>query len=366
MNRMESMINKIRIIGKTIFPVLLAGMCLVFLSAEIEPVFGIRLSAQASDSPKAKFKILHVMSYHSPWAWTDEQLAGFKEALKGLNVEYKVFQMDTKRKNTEEEMKAAGRQARDLIDSWKPDLVYTSDDNVQEYVAKYYVNTALPFVFSAVNADPEKYGFAGSKNITGILEQEHFVASVTLLREIAPGVKKIAVVLDEGADTWDPVVKRMKAKLNRLPDVEFVRWDVIHSFNEYKRMIEAYQTEVDAIALLGIFTFKDESGRNVPYAEVLKWTAENSRLPDFSFWKDRISYGTLCTVTVSGFEQGMAAGVIARGILTEGRSPSSFPMVPTVKGEPVVSLARAKRLNIPIKTSVLLTAEVVEKFAWEK
>ena len=99
---------------------------------------------------------------------------------------------------------------------------------------------------------------------------------------------------------------------------------------------------------------------------MLRWTADNSKLPDFSFWKDRISYGTLCTMTVSGYEQGQAAGRLARSILVEGKSPSSFPMVPTVKGEPVVSLARAKRIGILIKTRILLTAEVVQKFAWEK
>lgn len=352
-------------IGKMAMPAFAVGICLLFLFPKAETVFGSRLWAQTADLSKKKFRILHVMSYHTPWEWTSELHNGFKDVFKDLNVEYKVFEMDTKRNSGKEWKERMGRQAMDLIDSWKPDLVYTTDDNVQEYVTKYYVNKKLPFVFSGVNASPEKYGFAGSKNITGILEQEHFVASVRLLKEIVPGIRKIAVVLDEDP-TWDGVVKRMKENLNQLPDVEFVRWYVVRSFNEYKQMIRDYQTQVDAIALLGIFTYKDEAGNNVPYEEVLKWTAQNSTLPDFSFWKDRVSYGTLCTVTVSGYEQGHAAGKIAKSILVDGKSPSEFPMVPTVKGEPVVSLARAKLIGISIKTSTLLTAEVVQKFEWEK
>ena len=43
--------------------------------------------------PAKKFKILHIMSYHSTWEWTDNQFNGFKEALTDLNIEYKVFQM---------------------------------------------------------------------------------------------------------------------------------------------------------------------------------------------------------------------------------------------------------------------------------
>jgi ABC-type uncharacterized transport system substrate-binding protein len=89
-------------------------------------------------------------------------------------------------------------------------------------------------------------------------------------------------------------------------------------------------------------------------------------LPDFSFWESRIGPGTLCAVTVSGYEQGLAAGKMARGILLEGRSPSSYAMEPTVKGEPIISLARAKRLGIPIKTSILLAAKVFDTFDWER
>jgi ABC-type uncharacterized transport system substrate-binding protein len=313
---------------------------------------------------KTKWKILHIMSYHSQWEWTDNQLNGFKDALKGLDIEYKVLQLDVKRRNSPEWKEYIGGEAKKFIDTWQPDLVYTSDDMVQELVAKYYVDSKTPFVFSGVNADPKQYGFAGSQNVTGVLEQEHFVQTVQLLKEIVPSVRKIAVILDDDP-TWDGVVHRMKEQAKQLQDVEFVSWNVIATFEEYKHKIKELQNKVDTIASLGIFTIKDGHGNNVPYPDVLKWTVENSTLPDFSFWESRIGPGTLCTVTVSGYEQGLAAGKMARGILVEGRSPASYTMEPTVKGEPIVSLARARRLGIPIKTSILLTARVVEKFDWE-
>jgi ABC-type uncharacterized transport system substrate-binding protein len=185
-----------------------------------------------------------------------------------------------------------------------------------------------------------------------------------LLQDIVPTVKRIAVVLDKDP-TWHGVVQRMQAEAHLFPDIDFVSWDVLDTFEAYKHKMQAYQTEVDAIALLGVFTFTDAQGKNVPYPEVLRWTAENSRLPDFSFWESRVGPGTLCVVTVSGYEQGLAAGRMARGILVEGRSPASYPMVPTVKGEPMVNLARAKKLGLPVKTGLLLTAKVFEKFDWE-
>ena len=201
-----------------------------------------------------KWKILHIMSYHSPWEWTDDQLKGFKDALRDLDIEYRVFQMDTKRKSSEEWKEKVGKEAKELIESWKPDLVYTSDDNAQKYVATYYVNSDIPFVFSGVNADPNNYGFMGSKNITGVLEQEHFVESVQLLKETVPNVYKIAVIFDEGP-TWPGVMKRMKANLDKLPGIEFISWETIKTFEQFKNRMKALQTKADAVALIGIFIF---------------------------------------------------------------------------------------------------------------
>jgi len=325
-------------------------------------------SAAARDTgaaPKAPYKILYIMSYHSPWRWTDGQLEGFKESMADASVEYQVFQMDTKRNSTPEAKDKKGQEARALIESWQPDLVYATDDDAQEYVVTHYVNTALPFVFSGVNKDPKIYRFVGSQNITGVLEQEHFVETVSLLRQIAPDVKRIAAVFD-GDAMWEPVMARMRERVAQIPEVEIVAWDRFRTFDEYQRKIREYPSQADAIALIGIFNFKDAQGNNVLYQDVLRWTAENSALPDCSFWIDRVHYGTLAAVTVSEREQGLAAGRLAHAILVEGQSPASLPMQPTVKGRAVISLARANKLGIKIKSGVLLSAEVIEKFEWDR
>ena len=117
--------------------------------------------------------------------------------------------------------------------------------------------------------------------------------------------------------------------------------------------------------MIGIFNFRDESGNNVHYRDVLEWTARNSLLPDSSFWADRATYGTLCVVSVSGYQQGLAAGKIARRILVDGESPSDIPMTRTAKGQPLVSLARAKELGIAIPSKTLLSSEVITEYGWD-
>jgi ABC-type uncharacterized transport system substrate-binding protein len=317
-------------------------------SVETEPV-----------KPARTFKILHVMSYHSPWKWTDDQFQGFREALQGLDVEYKVFQMDTKRQSSEQWKLKAGDEARELMEAWKPDLVFTSDDDAQLYFTKHYINTDIPFVFCAVNVDPAKYGFVGSKNITGVLERMHFIQTVRLLKQIVPSVRKIAIITDTGK-MWGSMIKRLKQNEYRLPEnVEIADYYVLDTFEQFKEAVKNCEGNVDALGFLGVFEFKDENGSNVPLEQVQSWMVNNSELPDFTFWRDRINKGTLCAVTVSGFAQGKAAGEMARGILLEGRSPADFQMKSTKKGIPVINLARARRLNLDPTSSVLLTAEVV-------
>jgi ABC-type uncharacterized transport system substrate-binding protein len=310
-------------------------------------------------------RIFHVMSFDSPWRWTDGQLAGFKEALGSSDAEYRVFQLDVKRNSTPEAKETVGRAAREIIDSWQPDLVYTSDDDAQTFVTRYYVNTKTPFVFSGVNKDAPAHGLQGARNIAGVLEREHFVETARLLQTLRPQIKRFAVITDQG-QYWPNVIERIRAGLPHLAGTTLAAVDTVRTFDEYKQKVAAYPVVADAVFYLGIFTLADTNGKNVPYQEVQRWTAENSTLPDASFWIDRIHYGVLASVTVSEREQGRAAGRLAHAILVDGKEPASLPMQPTLKGNPAISLARARQLQIDVSSSLLLTSEVVTDFEWKK
>ena len=95
-------------------------------------------------------------------------------------------------------------------------MIYVNDDPVMEHVIQHYRESTLPIVFSGVNKDPAAYGLEGSRNVTGVLEREHFIESVRLLAEAVPTVRRIAVVVDDGP-TWDGVLERMKSQVDELP-----------------------------------------------------------------------------------------------------------------------------------------------------
>ncbi|TCT13850.1 ABC-type uncharacterized transport system substrate-binding protein [Natranaerovirga pectinivora] len=316
--------------------------------------------------PDKTFKVLHVMSYHTPWEWTETQLQGFKDGLgQDIDVEYKVIEMDAKNKSNIEWLEEIGAQARGVIDTWQPDLVFTSDDEAQEFVVTHYLNTDIPFVFCGVNKLPEEYGYDKSNNVTGVLEIEHFAESLNLLLEVAPDIKSVAVVFDD-SPIWGPVEARMREQLHRFPEIEFPIWDTIYTYDEFQSKMLEYQDQVDAIGLIGIFNYKNENNKNVHYRDVLRWVKENSNLPDFSYWYDRASYGTLAVVSVSGYEQGLSAGKKARQILVHGVSPADIPMDHTTKGQQLISLARARTLDIDVSAKVLLSTEVKTMYEWER
>lgn len=336
-----------------------------FAAVVFTMLFFLSRSGCAEGVERDSLRILHVMSYNAEWQWNKDQFQGFSDAMIGVSVTYKFIELDTHNTGDEATARRAAEDAVAAIEGWKPHLVYANDDRAQQHVTKRYVGSAVPFVYSAVNADPASYGLSGASNVTGVLEREHFAATIALLRRLVPAVRRIAIVFDEDP-TWTGVLERIRLALPSIPGLQVIDWAEVRTFEEYKQRVTAYQTTVDAFAPLGVFHFKDNDGGVVSHQEVLRWTAENSRLPDFAFWDSRVELGTLVAVTVSGYEQGFLAGKMARQILVDGIPPSAVPVQASRKGRPAISLVRARKLGINVDSTTLLAARVVTDFAWER
>lgn len=315
--------------------------------------------------PAQGYKILEINSYGSDWIWIEEQHEGFLQGLHDPTAEIRSIDLDTKNKDAQG-VRAMVEQAVRLIDEWKPDLLFVTDDPAQNEITSRYLGGTVPIVYSGVNADPADYGFDTAPNVTGVLEREHFTATLALLRKLVPAEpRRLAIVIDDDP-TWIGVVARIKEALEADPSVEVVSWLQPASFEEFTREMTALQSQVDAVGMIGVFRFTEEDGTFADYDTVLRWTAEHSRLPDFSFWDTRVERGTLCAVTVSGVEQGRIAGAMARRILHDRVSPAEIPPVHSAKGVPMISLARARSLGIPIEVGVLLNARVLPRYFWER
>ena len=142
-------------------------------------------------------KCLFVSSYHSGYAWSDGVERGIRSVLED-KCEIRQFNMDTKRNKSPEHMKKTGLEVKQLIDSWKPDIVITADDNAAKYVIQaYYKDHEIPFVFCGVNWTADEYGFPYS-NVTGMVEVAPIYPLLEKVKDLIPDAKR-AIYL--GANT---------------------------------------------------------------------------------------------------------------------------------------------------------------------
>jgi ABC-type uncharacterized transport system substrate-binding protein len=308
-------------------------------------------------------RVLHVMSYHEDWQWNKDQLQGFLAGLNDATVQVRQVALDAKRASANQIAQNVAK-AHELLEKWQPHLVYVNDDPALSSFVSSLRPLRIPTVFSGVNQSLASHGLNDEPLLTGAMEHEHSLATLNLLRALIGRQRlRLALVIDDDP-MWRPVVDRLRAEVASEPGLSIVDVIAPRRFEDFKRQMVALNRKVDAVGLLGIFRFEDEGGGYADYEKVLRWTAENSGLPDFSFWDTRVERGTLCAVTVDGVEQGRLAGSFARRILIDGAVPSSLSPRPSTKGRPMISLARARQLGLRPSASVLLQARVISSFAW--
>ena len=317
-------------------------------------IISVLLSVAVLGCIKPSEKVLLIFSYHPEHPWVVEETRGAEDILEERGVETEKFYLDTKRNTSAEWKEEVAEEAVRKIDDFKPDLVIVFDDNACELVAKEYIGESLPFVFCGMNGEPEDYGFP-AQNITGVIERHHLEETIELLRRLVPDVEKLAIMSDD-SPTSQAFITSVK---NIIPPIEISEFYTTNDFDAWKAKVKGLQTKVDAIGIYVYHTIKEKSGEeSLPPEDVLGWTLENSKLPDFTFSDFTVRDGVLCGVTVSGYEQGMTAAEIAIRILN-GEKPADIPIECPEKGTPMINRIRAEELNIEIPADVLEAVEIL-------
>ena len=142
-------------------------------------------------------KCLYISSYHQGYAWSDGVERGLRSVLEN-KCEIKQFDMDTKRNKSVEYKQQKGEDAKQLIESWNPDIVITADDNAAKYIIQpYFKDHDIPFVFCGINWTAAEYGFP-YKNVTGMVEVAPIYPLLEKVQDLIPGAKRAIYI---GANT---------------------------------------------------------------------------------------------------------------------------------------------------------------------
>jgi len=292
-------------------------------------------------------KILFINSYHAGYEWSDGIEKGLETGLKGKQVELEKFYMDTKRNREPEAIKTAAEMARQKIETLKPDIVITADDNAAKHViAPHYKDSVIPFVFTGVNWDASVYGFPYA-NVTGMEE-------VSLIKSLMDNLSRYSRGNRKGLISIDAISgKRNVDNFEKELGYSFDKVYYVKTFDEWKQRYQDLQTQVDVLILenpKGITGWDNDKGK--------EFIEANTRIPTGTTHVWLAPYAAV-TIAKIPEEQGMWAAETAMAILA-GKTPSEIPIVKNQQGRLYLNLKLGNAIEVVFDYSMIKNAEIIK------
>ena len=343
---------------------------------QVDPGLPGRLIYERKLALVPEFRVLVVNSYHEGMEWEQDIQKGIVEGLsragytEGQDYELKTFCMDTKvTYTTPEQIEQRAEIAIDLIEEFKPDIVFVNNDNALKYVGVEYTKRhpekELPFVFSGINLDPTIYDPIESLEvpggpITGALERIPYYEAFSLGKRIFPDASNIVLLADSSPSSNLVVSTSKEQYLGKVTDLplQVIDYIQVETFQEWKEKVAEYQTKADFIGITNYHQLRDENGKVVPAPEVAKWTVHNNKLPELGLVATYAGDGVLAAAGVSYYKTGVYVGVVGGEILG-GSNPAIIAIVDPRAVEITFNLERAEMLGIDIPATELVEATEV-------
>ena len=312
--------------------------------------------AARAQQPAAVQRIGVLMAYPEGDLEAQAQFTAFRDGLQKLGwMEGRNIRIDT-RWVTTTDAKLMQRFAKELV-ALQPDLILSH--NTPTTAALLQQTRTIPIVF-AIASDPVGSGFVASfprpgGNVTGFDVSEPTQAGkwVQLLKEIAPGVARVAMLFNPAsapfAEFW---LNPFKAAATTFA-VEAISAPV-HDGSELDFVIAAQAREANSglIAMPDTFT--------ITYRAEITSLAARYHLPAVYPYRFFAEVGGLLSYGVDETDNFRRAATYVDRIL-KGAKPSELPVQAPVKFELVVNLKAATALGLTVPPAVLARAdEVIE------
>jgi len=211
-------------------------------------LFGMMLVltfSNAANGGAVSKRVFIVHSYESNHVCGIPQSNGIESVLRehfGTSLTIKSHFMDTKTTNsTARKMQAEARKVLQAIEAFKPDIVFTIDDNAFREVGLYLVGKPFPVVFTGMNGQPVNYservpfldeGMRPAANITGVYEKLHFRTALDVMRGVDPQLKHIVALLDK-SPTGNAIRAQMQKELVENPSNTRVTFKQVGTLSTY-------------------------------------------------------------------------------------------------------------------------------------
>ncbi len=313
--------------------------------------------ALGEEGKTPKRQVLVVMSYSDKFEWTQEEMRGIEQILKGgADIHYRFL-------HTKTDKQGGPSRAKKIMEEFKDkrwDGVIACDDDAQKmFVIPYFKNKSkTPVMFCGVNASAKDYGYP-TENISGILEVEPFTAAIYLAKQLLPEAQSFYSLMGQDT-TGSEYYKQVKALplLEKLP-VLLTAVEQISTVEELLSRAKELEKKSDFFLYATLEGLKDKAGKSYSDKEIISKLIENLKKPLIATSGFRVNYGALAAVAQSGEEQGMAAAEMLLKAMS-GTSVQAIPLEESKSGRRIINKKMLKRYKINLPASVLRNADLRE------
>ena len=293
------------------------------------------LLGSAADDPEGKARLAAFLQALQQLGWSD-----------GRNIQILP-------RFTDGETERARAYAAELV-ALAPDVVLTSGASTVGLMLQ--ATRTVPVVFAGV-ADPVGAGFVDSLarpggNATGFTSYEYSLSGkwLDLLKEIAPGVKRVAVLRDPaisaGTGQFGAIQTAAPSSGVELSPIN------VHDAAEIERAVTAFARSGNGGLIV------TASASVLAHRELIIALAARHKLPAVYYAGFWVAGGGLVSYGPDYVDQYRRAAVYVDRIL-KGEKPADLPVEAPTKYELVLNLKTAKALGIKIPTTLLARADQV-------
>jgi putative tryptophan/tyrosine transport system substrate-binding protein len=291
----------------------------------------------AADDPEAQARNVAFLQGLHELGWTDDR---------DVRIDYRWAAGDADRLR---------RYAAELV-ALAPDVVLASGTSTVGPLQR--ASGTVPIVFAGVT-DPVGAGFVNSvarpgSNATGFISFEYGLSGkwLELLKQIAPGVTRVAVLRDPeisgGTGQFGAIQSVASSFGVELSPIN------VRDAGEIERAIAAFARSSNGGLIL------TASGLAFVHRDLIIALAARHKLPTIYYYRIFVSAGGLVSYGPDPHNQyRLAASYVDR--ILKGEKPADLPVQAPTKYELAINLKTAKTLGLEIPSSVLALAdEVIE------